>query len=212
MRSTITGLFAICLSVSNATAQPDVPERGPPVQFQGRLVGEFLDDGRKIRLLETYTYLDPVGQVWTVPADTVVDGASIPQIFWSVIGGPLEGKYRNASVIHDFYCDQKTRPWQSVHRVFFDAMQESGVEALKAKIMYYAVYTFGPRWETITTNTVALQCSGLSGSETCETVLTPKQVLVELPPPEYDAEQVKKDVEFILSRNPDLKQIEDLAP
>src|SRR5712692_9140850 len=33
--------------------------------------------------------------------------ASIPRAFWSVIGGPLEGQYRNASVFHDVACDQK---------------------------------------------------------------------------------------------------------
>src|SRR5229473_500744 len=72
--------------------------------------------------------------------------ASIPRAFWSVIGGPLEGQYRNASVFHDVACDQKSQPWKTVHRMFYNAMRWSGVYEIKAKIMYYAVYNFGPRW------------------------------------------------------------------
>jgi Protein of unknown function (DUF1353) len=43
-----------------------------------------------------------------VPAGAIVGGASIPQVFWSIIGGPFEDKYREASVIHDYYCEQKS--------------------------------------------------------------------------------------------------------
>lgn len=76
----------------------------------------------------------------------MVDGASIPRAFWTVIGGPLEGLYRNASVFHDVACDEKSEPWKLVHRMFYNGMRCSDVPILKAKIMYYAVYHFGPRW------------------------------------------------------------------
>lgn len=65
---------------------------------------------------------------------------------WSFIGGPFEGKYRNASVIHDVACDLALRRWEDVHEAFFNAMRAGGVEVIKAKIMYGAVYHFGPRW------------------------------------------------------------------
>ena len=44
-------------------------------------------------------------KTWTAPKGAKVDGASIPQLFWTPIGGPFEGKYRYASVIHDTECD-----------------------------------------------------------------------------------------------------------
>ena len=66
--------------------------------------------------------------------------------FWSIIGGPFEDKYREASVIHDHYCDEKTDTWQNVHLVFYNGMRAHGVDPLKAKLMYAAVYNFGPRW------------------------------------------------------------------
>ena len=98
-----------------------------------------------MRLLSPLAYFDPTGVEWNAPSGWVVDGASIPQVAWSFIGGPFEGKYRNASVIHDVGCDQKNRPWEAVHEVFYSAMLTSGVETWRAKIMYAAVYHFGPR-------------------------------------------------------------------
>ena len=43
-------------------------------------------------------------------------------------------------------CNKRDRSWQSVHEAFYNAMLASGVEKNKAKIMYAAVYHFGPRW------------------------------------------------------------------
>ena len=74
---------------------------------------EWLKDGRKMKLLEQVTYTDPAAKVWIAPAGWIVDGASIPRAFWSVIGGPLEGQYRNASVFHDVACDQKIAAMES---------------------------------------------------------------------------------------------------
>ena len=99
-----------------------------------------------MRLLEQFSFIDPNSTEWVAPAGSIVDGASIPQLAWSLIGGPFEGKYRNASVIHDVACGQKARPWELVHETFYFAMLASGVSIWKAKTMYAAVYHFGPRW------------------------------------------------------------------
>jgi hypothetical protein len=99
-----------------------------------------------MKLVEPFAYIDPTGERWDAPVGAVVDGASIPRFAWTAIGGPFEGSYRDASVIHDVGCVEQSRPWQAVHRMFFTAMLASGVELLKAKIMYAAVYHFGPRW------------------------------------------------------------------
>ncbi len=115
-------------------------------QFQGRLILEALPDGRLMQLVEPYAFVDPAQKTWAVPKGAKVDGASIPRVLWTFIGGPFEGKYRNASVIHDFYCDTRTEPWQAVHRVFFHGMRTAGVSEFRAKAMYAAVYHAGPRW------------------------------------------------------------------
>ena len=107
---------------------------------------ELLPGRRQVKLIESLTYLDPCGAMWVSPKDSIVDGASIPRLAWSIIGAPLDGTYRDASIIHDVACDTKTRPWQVVHDAFYFAMLASGVEAWRAKVMYAAVYHFGPRW------------------------------------------------------------------
>ena len=48
--------------------------------------------------------------------------------------------------MHDYYCDVQTKPWQEVHRMFYDASLFGGVSKIKAKLMYAAVYYGGPRW------------------------------------------------------------------
>jgi hypothetical protein len=106
-------------------------------------------------LTEPFAYIDPLGNKWDAPVGSLIDGASIPKFAWSFIGGPFEGKYRNASVIHDVACDQKQRPWDKVHETFYYAMRASGVDDGLAGTMYGAVYYFGPRWEETVTMQVA---------------------------------------------------------
>lgn len=115
-------------------------------RFVGTVVTEWAGDGRRMRLLQPFEFIDSNGRRWPVPASTVVDGASIPQFFWSFIGGPFEGLYRNPSVIHDYFCDARTRPHDLVHRTFHDSMLVAGVSRSLALLMYKAVAVFGPKW------------------------------------------------------------------
>ena len=114
--------------------------------FDGRVVAAWHDDGRDMTLVEPFAYVDAAAVRWDAPAGAVVNGASIPRPFWSVIGGPFEGRFRNASVVHDVACVERSRPWRQVHRMFYEACRCGRVGAVKAKTMYYAVYHFGPRW------------------------------------------------------------------
>jgi len=100
-------------------------------------------------LLEDFTFVDTKGMIWTAKAipRLEIDGASIPQEFWSTIGGPFEGQYRNASVVHDAECTAPYKhDWRDVHYMFYVASRAGGVDEAKAKLMYAAVYHFGPRW------------------------------------------------------------------
>jgi hypothetical protein len=63
------------------------------------------------------------------------------------MGGPFEGKYRNASVLHDVSYDQKNRPHEVCDRMFYNAMRCSGVSAVEAGTMYYALRKFGHHWK-----------------------------------------------------------------
>jgi Protein of unknown function (DUF1353) len=121
-------------------------------KFLDPLKVEFITHAKPrpiVKLLKRFRFRDPNGLVWTVPLNTEVDGASIPQVFWSVMGGPFEGAYINASVIHDHYCDAKSRNEHDTHRVFYNGMMAAGVETWRAKLMYWAVASFGPKWKFI---------------------------------------------------------------
>ena len=115
-------------------------------RYVGAVKSEWLGNGRNMRLLAPFQYSDECGVNWIAPSGSVVNGASIPEYAWSIIGGPFEGKYRDASVVHDVACEDMTRPWEQVHEMFFQAMLTSGVDRTMANIMYSAVYYFGPRW------------------------------------------------------------------
>ncbi len=114
----------------------------------GKVKAEWVEDNREMTLLADFSFKDPNGLIWTAKKGDIIDGASIPQMLWTFIGSPFSGKYRQASVIHDVACVEKLRTWEVVHLAFYYAMRTSGVNALKAKIMYAGVHHFGPRWST----------------------------------------------------------------
>lgn len=115
--------------------------------YTGRPRFEWDEDGRIMTLLNRFAFVDDAQLVWSVPAKARVDGASIPQLAWSILGSPFVGRYRKASVVHDWYCDVRTREWKATHRMFYEAMRTSKVSGAKARIMYAAVYYAGPRWD-----------------------------------------------------------------
>ena len=118
-------------------------------RFEGDVVVEWLEHrgaDRDMQLRENFAFVDDAGTRWNVPARAVINGASIPQTFWTLFGPPFVGDYRRASVVHDYYCDVRTRPSASVHRMFYNACRAGGVSFVRAKSMYAAVATFGPNW------------------------------------------------------------------
>ncbi|WP_434672759.1 DUF1353 domain-containing protein [Pseudomonas sp. R1-15] len=137
-----TVLMLIGLVLATQTVADDWGSFSDPLEV------EFLPTKHDARLLRDFTYTGPSPQrrFWIAPKNTVSDGASIPKIAWSVIGGPLDGQYRKAAIIHDVACVEKTRSWKETHLAFYTAMRAAGVDATTAKIMYAAVYHFGPRW------------------------------------------------------------------
>lgn len=115
-------------------------------RYEGKCIVEWLPDGRRMALCAPFAFIDNQDEHWPVPADARIDGASIPQVLWTITGSPYTGKYRDASVIHDYYCSTRTRTSDATHAMFYEAMRVSGVSETRAKIMYAAVRYGGPRW------------------------------------------------------------------
>lgn len=149
MRLIVTTLVVAAITCTTTVSYAQ--EQFPHGRFIGEIVTKWLENGREMELTKPFVYVDPDGLRWEAPKGSVVDGASIPQFGWSVVGGPYEGEYRKASVIHDVACREKTRPWESVHGAFYNAMLAANVPPLRAKVMYAAVYYLGPRWPLVRT-------------------------------------------------------------
>ncbi len=115
--------------------------------YSGPIETRWEDDGRTMVLLNELRYTDPYGVVWIAPPGSKVDGASIPRAFWGMIGGPFEGKYRNASVLHDVAYDRQDRPPEQVDLMFYNAMRCSGVGVVTAKTMYFSLVRHGRHWK-----------------------------------------------------------------
>src|SRR5262245_59573240 len=73
MRSLLIAAVVILASHRPAPAQS---------QFKGEIVATLLSDGRNMKLVQPFGYIDSNGQVWEVPAGAETDGASIPGVFW----------------------------------------------------------------------------------------------------------------------------------
>ncbi|MDY0167138.1 MAG: DUF1353 domain-containing protein [Thermoguttaceae bacterium] len=173
-------------------------------RFEGEVVAAWNDDGRHMTLREDFAYVDRQNRRWKAPTGTVVDGASIPAAFWTFIGGPFEGRYRNASVVHDVECVDMKASWQDVHTMFYEACRCGGVDETKAKMLYYAVYHFGPRWETVTETRVEMR-EDAEGKMVEHEVTEERVVRVDPPPP--TPEEVAQVEALIEEENPDLSVI-----
>lgn len=162
-------------------------------------------DGRSMTLLNELRYTDPKGVVWIAPAGSEVDGASIPRSLWTFMGGPFEGKYRNASVLHDVAYDKRDRPWTDVDRMFYNAMRCSGVGAVEAGTMYYALLKFGHHWKV-----EIKKAKKLSKKERMALARPAEPVEIQRAEP-VDRVSVEQARDWIRSAEPTAQQIEQRA-
>jgi hypothetical protein len=155
-------------------------------KFLDQLKGVFVADAKprpQFKIDQDFRFEDPNGLLWSTPRGTFVDGASIPQFFWSIIGGPFEGQYINASVIHDHYCRTKERTAHDTHRNFYYGMMASNVAEWKADLMHWAVSTFGPSWKIERRVVMNQKCKTTgTNDKTCTFVPTIEMVTVSEPP------------------------------
>jgi hypothetical protein len=141
-KATFIVILAIVMSITSASAEQYGRFSGDP---EARLVGD-----RNLILLQDFWYEDPLQRTWLVPSGYETNGASIPQFFWTFVGGPWSGGYRNAAIEHDYFCEFIGPPSDEVHLMFYHAMLANGVAESKAYIMYQAVSIFGENWEIVT--------------------------------------------------------------
>lgn len=134
-------IIIICSFSSNVLAE------GHHGQFKGKVQVEWLDDkeGRDMKLIQPFSYKDNAGKIWQVPIGTIINGASIPQYLWTFLGSPYVGKYRKASVIHDyFWKDEASENQELVDLMFREAAKAEG--ATNSALLYAGVRCCGRSW------------------------------------------------------------------
>lgn len=119
-----------------------------PPRFEGGVIAEWVAGHHQNCILKTkLSFWDSQGRRWDAEPGELINGASIPRFFWRFIGGPLNGRYRWASVIHDAACSKQLYASHLAHRMFYEACRACGVNFFQAWLMYLAVRFFGPKWE-----------------------------------------------------------------
>jgi hypothetical protein len=123
---------------------PPTTEVGPWGQWRSDARVELLLDGRHISMAAPLIFVDRDGVVHVIRTGFVSDGASIPRWLWSLVGGPLSGRYRRAALLHDwlYHLIREgiiSMSWWTADRLFEDAMRADGVPAAKAFAFRHAV-------------------------------------------------------------------------
>lgn len=119
--------------------------------WSGKVVTEWLDSNHEDRRMRLHPETDLcftryTGERIAALPGLEFDGASIPTVFWVLIGSPFTGKYRKAAVIHDTLCAIQDRPARQAHRVFYECCRSLGVGRLRATLMYKALLIGGSTW------------------------------------------------------------------
>ena len=111
-------------------------------QFSGNPRAEWLAEpgpDRAMRMLETFSFIDPTGRLWEVAAGMEVDGATIPRTLWSSVGSPFTGDYRRAALLHDAAIRDPAVARIDADGMFYDACLAGGCSVKQAQLLYAGV-------------------------------------------------------------------------
>lgn len=83
--------------------------------------------------------------IYVVPDGFITDLASIPQMFWSLIGHPADA-YLEAAILHDWLYSLE-RPENMTRKradaLFLEAMESLNIRWMKRQALYISVRVFG---------------------------------------------------------------------
>ncbi len=100
--------------------------------------------GNRLAILREYVSFEYKGKLWEANPGLVYDGASIPRIFWWLIGSPFTGHYREAAVLHDaYYANHRDRTRKQTDKMFKAKMLKDDVSTWKIYVIYTTVRLAG---------------------------------------------------------------------
>lgn len=83
------------------------------------------------------------GRTHVIPRGFNYDGASIPWLFRRWIGGKFEPAFMAAALLHDWMYRTQAVSRRSADQAFLAALKLSGVNAVRRRLMYWAVRVGG---------------------------------------------------------------------
>jgi hypothetical protein len=124
-------------------------------QFNGDVVLEELNNG-SWKLQDDFSYYNDFIQV-TVKSSFITDGASIPKIFWSIVGNPLSNDLLKPAIIHDGLYTLMQLPRDKCDTLLKEMLLFNGTSKVKANLVYIVVRTFGgSHWKKDTIDAMKL--------------------------------------------------------
>lgn len=101
-------------------------------------------DKKHYKLLADFTICRDNGEVITVPAGYITNGADIPRFFWRLFP-PYSPEYFPAVIVHDYLCDvaenanNSKELYKKADIVFKECLTALKVNRLKIALFYNAV-------------------------------------------------------------------------
>lgn len=134
-----------------------IDDAGHPCGFASRYlhsVQDITDPADEI-MIEQQLIAFWRGLIIIVHIGYVSDGASIPRIFWRVVGHPF-GKYLPAAVVHDALYETEMLDRKEADQCFRDLIKALPVSTWRRALMYRAVRLGGgARWNKHTPESIA---------------------------------------------------------
>jgi hypothetical protein len=119
--------------------------------FNGDVILEEMKNGYW-KLQDNFSYENDSIQV-TIKSNFITDGASIPKMFWSIVGNPLENYLLKPAIIHDGLYTIMQLPRAKCDKLLKEMLLFNDTYKLKANLIYYTVRLFGgSHWKKDTTD------------------------------------------------------------
>lgn len=110
--------------------------------FHGEIVIHPLPNGKTWEMRD-WVAVELKDGVIFIPMLFILDFASIPRLFWTVIGSPATGKHRRGALFHDWLYATQSLDRKECDDIFNAIMKYDKVNVIKRNIVYYTVRTFG---------------------------------------------------------------------
>jgi len=78
-----------------------------------------------------------------IPEGFTYDGATVPQIFWALTGGPYHPRGMKAALVHDWLYMTQLLPQAEADSILAELLKEWGTHHWKVEAFYKSVSTFG---------------------------------------------------------------------